>query len=123
MKYSHDNPEFPDTYPNVEFKQANPNAVGDAYVDRDDYLDYPKIIFDHIDDFANAIDFEQETIDKYFPNGVRLHHSVTHQGADSIVVSYYIKGTERWTYERLANEISKQGLSELMQKLAVIDAS
>ena len=121
MEYSHDNPKYPDTYPADEFKQANPNAAGDAYVDRDDYLDYPKILFENIADFANAIDFEQKAIETYFPNGVRMFHSVTKQGADSIVVSYYAKGTERWTYKRLADEISKQGLSELLQKLNVID--
>ena len=119
MDYSHDNPEFPDTYPSDEFAQSNPQARDVAYLDRDDYLDYPKIVFENILDFADAVDWEQELISKHFPNGARLHHSVTKEGAYSVVLSYYWKDQDVWTYRQFADTMQEMKLNSLIGKLRI----
>ena len=119
MEYSHDNPEFPDTYPTDMFQQTNPNCRADAWVDRDDYLDYPKIVFENIQDFAEAIHFEQETISQHFPNGARLYHSVTQEGVNSTVVSYYWKGNDLWTHRPFNETMQTLGFDELVSKLRI----
>ena len=118
MENSHDNPLYPDLVDGDLYIPASPMKA-EIYIDRDDYLDYPALLFDDIEDFQSAITTEQERTAKYFPNGVRFRFNATHEGAFSIVLTYYQTNNEVWTYPNSAVQMKKMGMDELLGKLKI----
>ena len=64
--------QYPDVYPVDEYIQLNPDAVGQAFIDRFAPTHYPTIVFNHFGDFVQSITFEEENWATFFPLGVNL---------------------------------------------------
>ena len=86
MEHSHDKPRYPDLVEGDLYTPVGPMKEL-IYIDRDDYLDYPALLFDNVDDFQTAFNTERERTARYFPNGVRFRYAVTKTGASSIVLT------------------------------------
>ena len=64
--------QYPDLYPGDIYVQLNPNASGQAVIDRSDPTDYPTIVFNSLSDFAESITHEEDNWATFFPLGVNL---------------------------------------------------
>jgi len=64
--------QYPDFYPGDVYVQLNPNASGQAVIDRSDPTDYPTIVFNSLADFSEAITHEEANWATFFPLGVNL---------------------------------------------------
>ena len=118
MEHSHENPLYPDLIEGDIYTPASPMKEV-IYIDRDDYLDYPALLFDNVKDFQTAIATEQERTAKFFPNGVRFSYDVTKEGALSIVLTYYQIDNEVWTHPDSAAQMGKMGMNELLAQLKI----
>ena len=115
VKHSHDNPKYPDLCAGDVYKQTNPDAIGTVYIDRDDYLDYPALLYGNVKDFQSAVVLEREETSKLFPNGVRFVLFETRQDPNVTTLTYYRKGDRVWAYPTSVSEMKRLGMDGLLE--------
>lgn len=117
VTHSHDNPKYPDLCLGDVYKQSNPDATGTVYIDRDDCLDYPALLYENANDFQSAVVTEREATSNLFPNGVRFVLFETRQDPNVKTLTYYRKGDRAWAHPDSRSELKRLGWDGLLEHL------